>query len=104
MNCHNQKNEINENEHNDHSEHNHEHKLKQKHSGHNHGWMMVLCLLPMIAIIIYSMFKGSSAQSTNNSSWWLYLIILLCPLSHIFMMKGMHGHHKGKEDSSIKEE
>jgi len=53
-------------------------KIKQ-----NHLLMMALCcLIPIILIIgLLSLFEGSS-------KYWTWLIILLCPLMHIFMMRG----------------
>lgn len=50
--------------------------------------MMALCCLIPIALIIglLSLFKGSS-------DYWPWLIILLCPLMHLFIMKG-HGHER----------
>lgn len=44
--------------------------------------MAVCCLAPVILVISFiSLYKGSS-------NYWVWLIILLCPLVHIFMMKG----------------
>lgn len=65
-------------------------KMKQ-----NHLLMMVLCcLMPIVLIIGYSsLFKNSS-----NYSW---LIILLCPLMHIFMMRG-HGQNNSCDHKTSK--
>lgn len=54
-------------------------KIKQ-----NHLFLMILCcLIPVIFIVvIFPLFRGSAGG-------WIWLIMLLCPLSHIFMMKGL---------------
>ncbi len=73
MNCHNKENNINKNQEN------------PPHKGHNHGLMMVLCLLPLLIIMILS----STGKTDNIGSLFIYLIILLCPLSHILMLISM---------------
>ena len=52
----------------------------------NHLLLIILCcLIPIVLIIgFFSLFKG-------NSDCWIWLVFLLCPLMHIFMMKG-HKH------------
>jgi len=47
-----------------------------------HGWLMILCMIPMIAVIIFL----GRLESFN----WAWLILILCPLMHLFMMKSMH--------------
>jgi hypothetical protein len=50
---------------------------------HNHFLAMVLCCaIPLIAIIALSAIGVLG-------SWGYYALILLCPLGHIFMMRGM---------------
>lgn len=67
----------------------------------NHWLLMALCCLApiLIVFIVLPLFRG------NNGSW-IWLIILLCPLSHIFMMRG-HGHdencEKEKEEADKKQ-
>jgi len=57
-------------------------KLKQ-----NHSLAMVLCCaIPIIGILALS-------ASGVLGSWAYFLVILLCPLGHIFMMRGMHSSH-----------
>jgi len=56
----------------------------------NHLLLMILCcLIPIVLIIgFFSLFKG-------NSDCWIWLIILLCPLMHFWLMRG-HGEKGGK--------
>lgn len=58
-------------------------KIKQ-----NHLLMMAICCLAPIVLIVgvLSFFKA-------DNNYWAWLIILLCPLMHIFMMKG-HKHNE----------
>ncbi len=58
-----------------------------------HGWMMILCLIPMIAVVFF--FSGKIEGFS-----WAWIILLLCPLMHIFMMKSMH--NEDCEDSKEK--
>lgn len=56
--------------------------------GSRHGLIMLLCcLIPLAAIFLVSVF------SIPLDSLGTVALILLCPLLHIFMMKGMGGHH-----------
>lgn len=56
-------------------------------SGRNMHWLMILgCMVPLAAIIILP------ALGINlGSSVWI-LFIVLCPLSHLLMMRGMNDH------------
>lgn len=56
----------------------------QNHGGHP-SWMMALCLLPIAAVVAVTLFQ------IPVSTVLLYGVFLLCPLMHIFMMRG-HGH------------
>lgn len=66
-------------------------KIKQ-----NHLLMMALCCLVPIVLIVgwLALFRGSS-------DYWFWLIILLCPVLHIWMMKG-HRHNKSCEHETDK--
>ncbi|OGZ24594.1 MAG: hypothetical protein A2896_00580 [Candidatus Nealsonbacteria bacterium RIFCSPLOWO2_01_FULL_43_32] len=50
--------------------------------------LMALCCLASLALII-----GFSAFFRGGSNYWVWLIILLCPVLHILMMRG---HTRGK--------
>ena len=55
--------------------------------------MAICCLAPVILIIAFlSLYKGSS-------NYWIWLIILLCPLLHIFVMRG-HKHDNTCEEAA----
>lgn len=57
-------------------------KIKQ-----NHLLAMVLCCaIPVVGILALSAFGVLG-------SWAYMLLILICPLGHIFMMRGMHSAH-----------
>jgi len=49
-----------------------------------HSWMIVLCCAIPIALLVVIYFLGVS----NIYVFWL--VVLLCPLMHFFMMKYMH--------------
>lgn len=61
---------------------------------YGHGKHMILmllgCLIPIIAIGAMRYFNVGA----NGLSKYSSLLFLLCPLMHIFMMKGMMGHGK----------
>lgn len=50
-------------------------------------WFMLLgCIVPIAVVVMLPVFN----VKLGNSLWWI--IILLCPIAHIIMMGGMHGH------------
>ena len=61
-------------------------KIKQ-----NHLLTMILCCaIPLVGIFVL--------WSTGVMGWWgYYALLLLCPLGHLFMMRGMM-HHSGHHD------
>jgi hypothetical protein len=57
-------------------------KIKQ-----NHALLMILCCgIPLVGIMALS-------SLGVIGSWGYYALILICPLGHIFMMRGMHSDH-----------
>ncbi|MGE5619195.1 MAG: DUF2933 domain-containing protein [Sphingomonadaceae bacterium] len=62
-----------------------------QHSGNRHMMIMLLCcLIPMVAVFAVTILN------IPLSSLATYALVALCPLLHIFMMKGMLG--RGKQD------
>jgi hypothetical protein len=53
----------------------------------NHFLAMALCCaIPIVGILALSV-------AGVLGSWAYFLVILFCPLGHIFMMRGMHSSH-----------
>lgn len=60
-------------------------------------WLMIVgCTLPLAAVLLLPMFGLSWGTSL------LFLLVLACPLMHLFGMHGGH-HQPGTGDESIKE-
>ncbi|MEE8416193.1 MAG: DUF2933 domain-containing protein [Desulfobacterales bacterium] len=56
----------------------------------NHALAMILCCaIPIVGILALS-------SLGVLGSWGYYALILICPLGHIFMMRGMHSKSKDK--------
>ena len=67
-------------------------KIKQ-----NHFLAMALCCaIPIVGILALSTFGVLG-------SWAYLLVILICPLGHIFMMRGMHSTSKDVDMISVSE-
>jgi len=62
------------------------------HPGKHHLWLMLLCCLVLI-VALGAIFLFSIPVNTVL----LVGIFLLCPLMHLWMMKGMGGHRHGEE-------
>ena len=61
----------------------------------NHFLAMALCCaIPIVGILALSAFGVLG-------SWAYLLVILICPLGHIFMMRGMHSNSKDAELISV---
>ena len=61
----------------------------------SHMWMMVLCcLIPVVGLVAVYFFK------IPLSNVLLYGMILLCPLSHLLMMRFMGHDHSSAEQHS----
>ena len=58
----------------------------------SHMWLMILCcLIPVVGIVLVSFFK----VPLNNVLF--YGMILLCPLSHLLMMRSMGHDHSSEQ-------
>ena len=58
----------------------------------SHMWLMILCcLVPVVGIVLVSFFK----VPLNNVLF--YGMILLCPLSHLLMMRFMGHDHSSEQ-------
>jgi len=58
----------------------------------SHMWLMILCcLIPVVGIVLVSFFK----VPLNNVLF--YGMILLCPLSHLLMMRFMGHDHSSEQ-------
>ncbi len=57
--------------------------------------MLLCCLIPLVGIAAVSIFN----VPLNNVLW--VGMILLCPLSHLFMMKFMMGKHDGEHTAHV---
>jgi hypothetical protein len=55
----------------------------------NRSWLMVLCVLGMGSLFILP------ALGIGIGSLFGFLLFLLCPLSHLLMMRGMFGQKGG---------
>jgi len=55
------------------------------HNSKQSWWMTALCVLPIVLI-------GGMYILGITGGYLFYAILLLCPLSHVLMMKG-HGHN-----------
>ena len=63
-------------------------KVKQ-----NHALAMIICCgIPMVGILALS-------SLGLLESWGYYALLLLCPLGHILMMRGMHSLSKDTMDA-----
>ncbi|WP_035571309.1 DUF2933 domain-containing protein [Halonatronum saccharophilum] len=79
--------------------------MSKKKSNHSHGhgghmWMMLVCCLLMFGGIW--LFGGLGSEGAGINSSWIFFLI--CPIMHIFMMKGMmKDDHCKKEDEEQKD-
>ena len=61
----------------------------------SHMWMMVLCcLIPVVGLVAVYFFK------VPLSNVVFYGMVLLCPLSHLLMMRFMGHDHSSVEEHS----
>ncbi|MBI4537424.1 MAG: DUF2933 domain-containing protein [candidate division NC10 bacterium] len=60
------------------------------------SWLMTLCVVGMGAVLVLP------ALGISLGSLLAFLLVLLCPLSHLLMMRGMGGHggHGGRDQGT----
>jgi hypothetical protein len=63
----------------------------------NRSWLMTLCLVGLGALLILP------SLGIGIGSLFGFLLILLCPLSHLLMMRGGHGGHGGHDHGGATE-
>lgn len=61
--------------------------------GRHAGWMILACVLPMLLVAVI-FFAGTRVNAGLVGKALPWLIFLLCPLTHILMMRGGHGDHQ----------
>ena len=59
--------------------------------------MILCCAIPLIGILALS-------SLGVLGSWGYYALLLICPLGHIFMMRGMHSHSQDTKTPERAEE
>lgn len=79
-------------------------KKSQPNKGHQHGYsgglrnmlLLACCLAPVGAVLLLKLSGYGGAAS--------YLVFLMCPLMHLFMMRGMGKKHQEpiSENNSVK--
>jgi hypothetical protein len=68
--------------------------VKQYSISTKHATIMLLCcLIPLAALFLISVFDIPLSTLATGA------IVLLCPLLHILMMRGMKGHHSQGQPS-----
>lgn len=60
-----------------------------------HGLLMILCCL--LPIIIFGVLAFLPSKNVQLQKFLSFGVFLLCPLLHIFMMKGMACHSKDEK-------
>ena len=61
-------------------------------SHHGHGWMMIACCIPMLAIAIALVATGVAGPG-------FLVVALLCTAMMALMMRGMHGASPGSSST-----
>lgn len=59
---------------------------------HNHSLIMAICCVGPILIML-----GAVYFFGLSKSYLFWTVALVCPISHLFMMKSMHGEEGKKE-------
>ncbi len=59
----------------------------------NHMLMMVICCVAPLALVSIAVYFFGLSKS-----YLYWLVFLLCPITHFFMMKDMHKEHTDKKE------
>ena len=77
--------------------------MEHKHESDNDGAMKSKANIALIVFLIIGAFFLVAEHRAHLSGWlpyWPYLLLLACPLMHLFMHGG-HGHgHQGSSEAS----
>jgi len=58
----------------------------------NHGLMMIACCMAPLALVFAAVYFFGLSKS-----YLYWTVLLLCPITHYFMMKNMHKEHEDKK-------
>lgn len=58
------------------------------------GWLTTLCLVGLGALLFLP------SLGISIGTLFTFLLVLACPLMHLFMMRGGHGGHGGNDHGS----
>lgn len=75
----------------------HEHKNDRHHNGHGR-WSPGTTALAMVSAV--AAFYLIREHWAHLSGWWTYLLLLACPLMHLFHGHGGHGGHGAHHDNN----
>ncbi len=67
-----------------HQNHNRDQEGAQGNNRKNRNWMMILCCIVPIVLIAVLLLTGKAWGSAGNGL--LFLLVLICPLSHMLIM------------------
>ncbi len=69
-----------------------------------HKLLMFLCVLPIL-FVVFRLSNGSLDKNFNSGNLLWFGMLLLCPLMHLFMMRGMnHGNSCHQEDDKTEDQ
>ena len=77
--------------------------MEQHHESENHGTMNSKANIALIVFLLISGYFLVTEHWAHLTGWfpnWPYLLLLACPLMHLFMHGGHGGHGHGGHGSS----
>lgn len=67
-----------------------------------HNLLMFVCVIPIMLVIIGQLNNSSLLKNINAGSLLPLGMLLICPLMHLFMMRGMnHGNSCHEEENKV---